>query len=67
MERRALQQEVAANAAPTPTKARRRLARNVGGYNAFWLDRGMKVGVVHGKARSSWITEPAEWKDAGVG
>jgi hypothetical protein len=32
----------------------------IGGYNAFWLDRGERVGVVKGEARSSWITDPPD-------
>jgi hypothetical protein len=31
---------------------------NVGGYNAFWLDRGSHVGLVKGEPRSSWIIDP---------
>ncbi|MDZ4761527.1 MAG: hypothetical protein SGJ21_10685 [Alphaproteobacteria bacterium] len=30
-----------------------------GGYNAFWVDQGTKVGRVKGELRSSWIVEPA--------
>ncbi len=56
------QQEVAANSRTNPEDGAPSSGGAIGGYNAFWLDRGMRVGVVHGKARSSWITEPADGK-----
>ncbi len=62
MEKSRLQQEVSANSRTNPDEGAPTAGANVGGYNAFWLDRGMKVGVVLGKARSSWITEPANGK-----
>lgn len=31
-----------------------------GGYNAFWVDPGTRVGVVKGEYRSSWIVSPAD-------
>jgi hypothetical protein len=50
----------AADAAPTSAKEGAPAAGgNIGGYNLFWIDRGSKVGVVKGEARSSWITEPS--------
>ncbi len=58
MEGARLQQEVAANAQSDPGEGAPQAGSNVGGYNAFWLDRGMKVGVVNSEARSSWITVP---------
>ncbi|MDP3736003.1 MAG: hypothetical protein Q8R02_01360 [Hyphomonadaceae bacterium] len=51
-------QLVAADAAPTTTQTAPPAGRDPGGYNAFWLDRGARVGVVKGEARSSWITDP---------
>src|SRR5699024_5283942 len=48
----------AANAQSDPGEGAPQAGSNVGGYNAFWLDRGMKVGVVNSEARSSWITVP---------
>jgi hypothetical protein len=60
MEQARLQQEVSANGRTNPDEGAPASGANVGGYNAFWLDRGMKVGVVHGQARSSWITDPAD-------
>ncbi len=48
-------------AADAPTSAEEgapRAGSGVGGYNNFWLDRGAKVGVVKGTARSSWIVDP---------
>ena len=56
------QQEVSSNSRTNPGEGAPAAGRDPGGYNAFWLDRGMKVGVVHGQARSSWITEPASGK-----
>ncbi len=56
------QQETAANSRTNPETGAPATGGNIGGYNAFWLDRGMKVGVVNGEARSSWITEPASGK-----
>ncbi|MFN9926513.1 MAG: hypothetical protein ACK53I_06205 [Phenylobacterium sp.] len=41
------------NAPPPPS------ANDPGGYNAFWIDPGSKVGMIRGERRSSWITEPA--------
>ena len=47
MEKSRLQQEVSANSRTNPDEGAPTAGANVGGYNAFWLDRGMKVGVVH--------------------
>ncbi len=33
-----------------------------GGYNAFWIDPGTRVGAIKGELRSSWIVEPADGK-----
>jgi hypothetical protein len=62
MEGQREQQNVAQNSRTNPEEGAPVAGRDPGGYNAFWLDRGMKVGVVNGKARSSWITEPATGK-----
>jgi len=62
MEGQRLQQEVAQNSRTNPDEGAPAAGGAIGGYNAFWLDRGMRVGVVNGKARSSWITEPANGK-----
>ena len=59
METQRVQQEVAQNSRTSASEGAPAAGGNIGGYNAFWLDRGMKVGVVKGEARSSWITEPA--------
>lgn len=50
--------EAAANAPTNPQAGAPDAGASVGGYNAFWLDRGSRVGVVRGEARSSWIVEP---------
>jgi len=55
-------QQAVADAAPTTSQTAPPAGRDPGGYNAFWLDRGMRVGVVKGQPRSSWITEPADGK-----
>lgn len=38
-----------------------------GGYNAFWVDPGTKVGMVKGELRSSWIIEPAHGRIPRIG
>ena len=43
--------------APAPTSG-----QDPGGYNAFWIDPGTKVGSLGGELRSSWIVEPADGK-----
>ena len=43
--------------APAPAKA-----DDPGGYNAFWIDPGTKVGAILGQYRSSWLIEPADGK-----
>lgn len=43
--------------APAPAKA-----DDPGGYNAFWIDPGTKVGAILGQHRSSWLVEPADGK-----
>lgn len=55
-------QQAAADAAPTKTQVAPEAGGNIGGYNLFWIDRGEKVGVVEGQARSSWITDPPNGK-----
>lgn len=62
MESQRLQQETAANSRTDPSEGAPSAGGAIGGYNAFWLDRGMSVGVVRGEPRSSWITEPANGK-----
>ena len=53
--------QAAADAAPTDPSRGAPTDRNTqAGYNLFWIDRGSKVGVVNGEARSSWITDPAD-------
>jgi hypothetical protein len=53
----------AADAAPTsPDQGAPRAGGAIGGYNLFWIDRGERVGVVNGEARSSWITHPPSGK-----
>jgi hypothetical protein len=62
MEGQRAQQNVAQNARTDQSEGAPIAGRDPGGYNAFWLDRGMKVGVVNGQARSSWIIDPANGK-----
>ncbi len=56
------QQEVSANSPTDPETGAPSSGGAIGGYNAFWLDRGMRVGVINGEARSSWITDPPNGK-----
>jgi hypothetical protein len=51
--------EAAGSSRTNPDEGAPTAGNNVGGFNSFWLDRGDRVGVVKGEARSSWITEPA--------
>ncbi len=62
MEGQRFQQEVSANSRTSPESGAPAAGGNIGGYNAFWLDRGMNVGVVRGQARSSWIIDPPNGK-----
>ncbi len=62
LEGQRLQQEVSANSPTSPEAGAPTPGGAIGGYNAVWLDRGMRVGVINGTARSSWITEPANGK-----
>ena len=43
--------------APAPDKG-----TDPGGYNAFWIDPGTKVGAINGELRSSWLVEPTDGK-----
>ena len=44
-------------------------SNSVGGYNSFWSDPGTQLGVVNGKTRAAWISEPKDgripYSDAG--
>jgi hypothetical protein len=52
-----------ADAAPSdPTEGAPKAGNDPGGYNAFWIDPGTKVGQIGGQLRSSWIVEPADGK-----
>lgn len=62
MEGQRLQQEISANSRTDPESGAPSSGGQIGGYNAFWLDRGMRVGVINGEARSSWITDPPNGK-----
>lgn len=62
MEQQRAQQEVTANSRTNPGEGAPAVGGNIGGYNNFWFDRGGKVAVVKGEARSSWIVEPASGK-----
>jgi hypothetical protein len=35
-------------------------AGGVGGYNAFWIDAGTRLGVINGQARTAWIVDPPD-------
>lgn len=53
-------QDAIANAPTNPAEGAPDAGASVGGYNTFWLDRGSRIGVVKGEARSSWIVEPED-------
>ena len=59
----------AANAPTNTSEGAPRASGNIGGYNAFWGDPGTRLGVVNGKARAAWISEPKDgripYSDAG--
>ena len=51
----------AADAGPTdPDAPAPKAGGDPGGYNAFWIDPGTRVGSVKGELRSSWLIEPAD-------
>jgi hypothetical protein len=62
MEQQRAQQNVAADSRTNPSEGAPTAGGSVGGYNNFWFDRGGKVAVVKGQARSSWITDPPSGK-----
>ena len=43
--------------APAPTAG-----QDPGGYNAFWIDPGTRMGRIKGEVRTSWLIEPADGK-----
>ncbi|HEY8004171.1 MAG TPA: hypothetical protein VIE16_08085 [Phenylobacterium sp.] len=49
-----------ADAAPSDAEAGAPSPGDPGGYNAFWLDPGRKLGEVKGEYRTAWITVPAD-------
>ena len=52
-----------ADAGPTdPNAPAPKAGDDPGGYNAFWIDPGTRVGSIQGEYRSSWIVEPADGK-----
>ncbi len=48
------------DAAPIDPKTGAPGVGDPGGYNAFWLDAGDKMGFVRGQYRTSWIVDPAD-------
>jgi hypothetical protein len=58
LERTRASQEEAANAPTSASEGAPAVGGAIGGYNTFWLDRGMHAGRVRGEARSSWIIDP---------
>jgi hypothetical protein len=62
METARASQEVAANSRTSPEEGAPRAGGAIGGYNAFWLDRGMQLGRIRGEPRTSWITDPPSGK-----
>jgi hypothetical protein len=43
--------------APAPTAG-----SDPGGYNAFWIDAGSRMGRIRGEVRTSWLVDPADGK-----
>jgi hypothetical protein len=43
--------------APAPTAG-----SDPGGYNAFWVDPGTRMGRIGGEVRTSWLVDPADGK-----
>ena len=62
IEERRLEQDVADNSRTDPDEGAPAAGGAIVGVNSFWLDRGMRVAVVNGQPRSSWIVEPANGK-----
>src|SRR5215831_14743738 len=52
----------AEDAKPTNPNEKASSSSDPGGYNAFWLDPGMKLAVVNGEARTSFIVDPPNGK-----
>ncbi len=53
----------AEDSAPTdPSAAAPAAGRDVGGYNAFWIDTGTSFAKINGAYRSSWIIDPPDGK-----
>ncbi|MBI1340485.1 hypothetical protein GC169_09815 [bacterium] len=50
----------AANRPTDPNAPPPEAGRNVGGYNAFYIDRGAQLARVRGEARTSWIVDPPD-------
>jgi hypothetical protein len=50
-----------ADARPSdPTQGAPKAGQDPGGYNAFWIDAGTRVGRIGDSLRSSWLIEPAD-------
>ena len=62
MEKQRAQMMAAQNGRTNPNEGAPQAGRDVGGYNAFWIDPGSRYGVVKGETRTSWIVEPKDGK-----
>jgi hypothetical protein len=63
MEQASIARASSADAKPSDPKAGAPAKGNdPGGYNAFWIDPGTRVGQIKGQYRSSWLVEPADGK-----
>jgi hypothetical protein len=60
MERARAAGNAAANAPTRSEEGAPNSGGNIGGYNAFWGDPGTRFGVVNGKARAAWISDPVD-------
>lgn len=51
----------AADAGPSdPNAPAPKAGDDPGGYNAFWIDPGTRVGSIRGELRSSWVIDPPD-------
>jgi hypothetical protein len=62
MEKQRAQMMASQNGRTNPNEGAPQAGRDVGGYNAFWIDPGSRYGVVKGETRTSWIVDPPDGK-----
>ena len=62
IENRVAARATAADRPSDPNRQAPQAGRNVGGYNAFWMDPGDALARIDGEFRSSIIVDPADGK-----